>query len=321
MVHFRCPRCAAAIASDFSGARFDCVCGQTVARSNGVVSFVEKDAFYEGKFTVVRNRKPSLLKRALIRLSINESENRTWREGFARVREALGSKPLTILNIGAGGGEGGLKELGYVVSVDLSLESLYGAKEVSDLCVQADATKLPFSDAQFDLVFSSHFLGHLPLAIKQEAVEELYRVTKPGGFSLHSAETDADNFVFRKAKQFPELYQKNFVDMYGHYGLELPEETFARFRKVGFVPLFERPDYCVGVVRPSNSYKIFFGDPEYRKQSWVFRVLHRLSALFSRGQLQHVTNVLLRPFTFVNRFFGPNSTDSVKLLYRKRLEA
>lgn len=48
---------------------------------------------------------------------------------------------------------------------------------------QANAVKLPFDDNQFDIVLNEAMLTMLPIAIKEKALREYYRVLKPGGVS------------------------------------------------------------------------------------------------------------------------------------------
>jgi len=51
--------------------------------------------------------------------------------------------------------------------------------------VQADATKLPFPDQSFDLVYSSMFLHELPLRDIKAVFAEARRLLRPGGLMLH----------------------------------------------------------------------------------------------------------------------------------------
>src|SRR3989344_1294041 len=44
-----------------------------------------------------------------------------------------------------------------------------------------DATKIPFKDNKFDIVFSYHLLWHLPLENQKKIVKEMVRVCKNGG--------------------------------------------------------------------------------------------------------------------------------------------
>ena len=112
------------------------------------------------------------------------------------------------LNVGSGGGHSFLNKIGIVSSVYLSVASLSQAWNVFYYFYQADVIDLPFENGSLDLVFSSHLLGHVPLEQKQLAINEIYRVTKKGGFSLHSVECEANNYVYRKAKECQELYKK-----------------------------------------------------------------------------------------------------------------
>jgi hypothetical protein len=107
--------------------------------------------------------------------------------------------------------------------------------------------------------------------------------------------------------------------MYGHHGLEPPSACKRRFREQGFVPMIERSDYCKGVVRPPDSYKVFFGAPGYRRAHPLFAVLAAGSALCSSNILaRSLAGIALYSLTAINRLWGPDGVDSVKLLYRKR---
>jgi len=298
-----------------------CSCGRTTPYARGIYRFVGTDEFYEGRFTGTcqNHRLMDRLTRLVRFVSIDGSEDRMWRRSTRYLhRHYPRGQRLEILDIGAGGGHAFLTSLGPVTGIDVSFESLLKAQSIYDICCQADARHLPFADESFDLVYSSHLLGHIPLQDKQPVVNEIYRVTRRGGFSLHSAECEADNVVYRKAKQYPALYRKYFEDMYGHYGLEYPSLCMKRFRLAGFAPVYERPDYCKGVIRPANSYKIFFGDKEIRSKEPLFGLLALASRALSCCQtLRVVADVVLYPVALVNAINGPDAVDSVKLLYRK----
>ncbi|MBP2299377.1 glycosyltransferase [Azospirillum picis] len=93
------------------------------------------------------------------------------------------SPRLRILDVGGGYGRitGPFAERHDVTLVDISHEMLNEAKErFPALTVQqADARKLPFPDASFDLVIAMDLLCHLPDL--EAGVRELRRVVKPGG--------------------------------------------------------------------------------------------------------------------------------------------
>lgn len=299
-----------------------CECGREIPHSSGIYRFVKNDNFYEGKFTAT-NQSQNMLNKLFSFivgwLSIDGNEERMWKRSKRFIKsQYMGEQQLEILNIGAGGGHEFLNHLGLVTAIDLSLKSLLTAQKIYDFCYQANATELPFSDNAFDLVFSAHLLGHIPLNEKQKVIREIYRVTKPGGLSLHSAECEANNFFYKRAKRYPDLYKKYFKDMYGHYGLEYPSQCKKRFRDESFVPIFEISDYCKGVIRPIGSFKVFFGNGEYKEKDVILNLLASISELLSSNKLfMIITNILLYPCTVFNYFLGRDGVDSVKLLYRK----
>jgi SAM-dependent methyltransferase len=78
-------------------------------------------------------------------------------------RSYLGGKDnLLILDVACGYGRKLFTEYGRVIGLDIVLEPLYGASELYDLCVHADAFLIPFPNEYFDYVVSSDFLGHIP---------------------------------------------------------------------------------------------------------------------------------------------------------------
>jgi ubiquinone/menaquinone biosynthesis C-methylase UbiE len=267
-----CKRSIPLVAEQGSG-QYSCDCGTVIPYNHGILQFAQEDAFYEGKFVETHQQSNALQKLTLtiLRLiSIDGNEERMWRKSVAFIRKNTERKQLQVLNIGSGGGHGFLNDLGSVTAIDLSLKSLLNAQAIYDFCYQADARQIPFPDESFDLVFSSHLLGHIPLEQKQDVIKEIYRVTKAGGFSLHSAECEADNALYERAKRYPDLYRKYFQDIYGHYGLEYPSVCKKRFRNESFEPIFETSDYCKGMIRAANSYKIFFGAEEFREKDRMF---------------------------------------------------
>lgn len=90
-----------------------------------------------------------------------------------------------ILDIGAGNGryEDALAQRrhhGPVYAVDLSAGMLRAAaRRVSCAMVVADAQRLPFAKASFDVALAMHMLYHVP--DRSAAFDELRRVVRPGG--------------------------------------------------------------------------------------------------------------------------------------------
>jgi len=310
------------LVENYKTGEYVCECGKVISYKHGVYQFVQENEFYEGKFVKTHKVSTFFKKLELLILrffSIDGNEERFWNKSSRHIKKHVENSSLQILNIGAGGGHDFLNKLGSVTAIDLSLISLINAQNIYDLCYQADAREMPFPDGSFDIVFSSHLLGHIPLEYKQQVIKEIHRVTKVGGFSLHSAECEADNIVYTRAKRYPTLYKKYFQDMFGHYGLEYPSICKKRFRDELFEPIYEISDYCKGLVRPANSYNVFFGTKEFKEKELIFKALSLMSfALSFNKYVSVLSGILLYPFTILNRLLGPDSVDSIKLLYRKK---
>ncbi|MEW2029291.1 bifunctional 2-polyprenyl-6-hydroxyphenol methylase/3-demethylubiquinol 3-O-methyltransferase UbiG [Streptomyces roseifaciens] len=94
-----------------------------------------------------------------------------------------GSEPPRLLDVACGGGLFGphLADKGYrVFGVDLSAMALREARQHGyDAVFRADITRLPFTDASFDVVTAGQCLEHVPEPFV--VVSELCRVLRPGG--------------------------------------------------------------------------------------------------------------------------------------------
>jgi SAM-dependent methyltransferase len=103
---------------------------------------------------------------------------------LAAVRRLLGAEwhaARSVLDMPCGTGRflpGLAAEGRTLVAGDLSLPMLLAAGEASARRVRADATRLPFGDASFDLVLCMRFLFHVPPALQLEVLRELGRVTR-----------------------------------------------------------------------------------------------------------------------------------------------
>ena len=65
------------------------------------------------------------------------------------------------------------KSFGSYTTVDLNMPRVH---------VHADLTRLPFADGEFDVVYASHVLEHIPADMK--AISEIRRVLRRGGFAV-----------------------------------------------------------------------------------------------------------------------------------------
>lgn len=73
----------------------------------------------------------------------------------------------------------------------------------------SDASKLPFKDESFDVVFSFHLLWHLPKGEQEKIIVEMRRVTESGGLIIFDILNR--NFIWEKMKR---LFGKESEDFY-----------------------------------------------------------------------------------------------------------
>ncbi|MBI2303164.1 MAG: methyltransferase domain-containing protein [Chloroflexi bacterium] len=179
-----------------------------------------------------------------------------------------------VLDLGCGGGWRFFTCLGSVVGVDISPLSLQGARQVYPQVVAAHLGHLPFADDSFDVVVSLDVLGHIPQEEKERVLQEIYRVLRPGGRTLHYIETEGDDPLTRWAKGYPPLYRRHLILPEGHVGLEAPRQAIRRFRKLGLRPRREVPAYkmFLYVQRWAQCF-----DNEYAQKSPLLRAAVALS--------------------------------------------
>lgn len=98
--------------------------------------------------------------------------------------------------------------------------------------VKANICNLPFKDDSFDVVLCNHVLEHIPDDTK--AMNELYRVLKPGGMAvlqipqdLNRAVTFEDDTITDKKERARIFGQYDHVRIYGR-------DYFDKLRTVGF---------------------------------------------------------------------------------------
>lgn len=123
--------------------------------------------------------------------------------------------------------------------------------------VKADITNLPFEDGSFDVVFCNHVLEHIPDDTK--AMQELYRVLKPGGFGifqipqdLHREITFEDDTITDPKERARIFGQYDHVRVYGR-------DYFDKLRSTGFT--VEEVDYTKKISpQLSEKYRLMQGE-------------------------------------------------------------
>ncbi|WP_179321246.1 class I SAM-dependent methyltransferase [Winogradskyella helgolandensis] len=98
--------------------------------------------------------------------------------------------------------------------------------------VKADICDLPFEDNSYDVILCNHVLEHIPDDTK--AMQELYRVMKPGGYGifqipqeLDRAVTFEDDSITDKDERAKIFGQYDHVRVYGR-------DYFDKLRSIGF---------------------------------------------------------------------------------------
>ncbi len=254
-----CPQCRAGLAPEPEALKCP-GCGCSVPVRNGIPSFCEADPFYEDYVGhhVPHHRNPKGLKGAILRWLPYWS----WREWrFWRRYVPRGG---WLLDLGcARGREIFVERAGHCVGVDTAVKALAECAGYYQLVVQSRLNPLPFESGAFDCVVTSHVIGHIPEQEKEAVLGEISRVLRPGGRSVNVIETDSLHPLVQLAKQWPDLYQRHFIEPDGHVGLELPSAVLRRFERHGL-----RPKACwkleAGPLHPRQWLKHF--DNEYAER-------------------------------------------------------
>ena len=99
--------------------------------------------------------------------------------------------------------------------------------------VKADICNLPFEDNSYDIILCNHVLEHIPDDTK--AMQELYRVMKPGGYGIFQIPQDLtrqttfeDNTITDKKERAEIFGQYDHVRVYGY-------DYFNKLRDIGFM--------------------------------------------------------------------------------------
>jgi len=164
--------------------------------------------------------------------------NHWWFRGrraiFLAALDRLAVRGSTILDCGCGAGSNlDVLRARYpdaaIYGIDIEREPLEFLREERSLPVnQADAARLPFLPASFDLVAALDAIEHVE--DDERALAELYRVCKPGGTLLLSVPA------------FPFLWGN--IDEVGHH--------YRRYRRAPLVAQVERVGFEIRFVRFFN---------------------------------------------------------------------
>ena len=123
--------------------------------------------------------------------------------------------------------------------------------------VKADICDLPFKDESFDFILCNHVLEHIPN--DKKAMEELYRILRPGGTAilqipqeLDRAETFQDDSITDPEERAKIFGQYDHVRVYGR-------DYFNKLRAIGFK--VEEADYTAKLTEDEiQKYRLAKGE-------------------------------------------------------------
>ena len=123
--------------------------------------------------------------------------------------------------------------------------------------IKADICDLPFEDNSYDVILCNHVLEHIPDDTK--AMQELFRVMKPGGYGIFQIPQDLnrevtfeDNTITDKAERAKIFGQYDHVRVYGR-------DYFEKLRSIGFK--VKEVDYSASLPEASiNKFRLAKGE-------------------------------------------------------------
>jgi SAM-dependent methyltransferase len=129
----------------------------------------------------------------VLRETHDAEQRHFWYRGFRRfvhplLAVAAGAGPVRLLDAGCGTGANLalLSEFGQAWGFDLTLSGLVLGRARGAQVACATAAQMPFADGAFDVVTSFDVLYCLEEGTERVAVEEMFRVLRPGGAVLIS---------------------------------------------------------------------------------------------------------------------------------------
>lgn len=176
---------------------------------------IDPRAFYSGKFAGSAGRHDVLLE------PCNSYDIEFDRARFL----AEHVKGPAILDIGCGTAPyaGTIRNAArprHLVGIDLDPECVRIAKTVYDDAFRFElGQRLPFADGYFNSIFSCDVFGHIEFRHKDAVIEELHRITAPGGCSAHIIECGYLDYHAMKPGD-PGDPISTYVRMEGHIGVE-----------------------------------------------------------------------------------------------------
>jgi SAM-dependent methyltransferase len=223
-----------------------------------------------------------------------------------------------LLDLGCGRGrELFVERAQQAVGFDVSLRFIRDCSSRYDVVAQGSLPRLPFRPAIFDVVVSSHLLGHILPQDKDELVAEIGRVLRPGGLTAHVIETNSEHAMVQAAKMTPEAYRRQFVEQDGHVGLETAGTVLRRFEAQGFRL---RTLLLVDAIIPSlQNFRKYFDHPGLADvpRAGLLRRLDRLTASSPLFNLAYEISMGVFHRSLEQRLGKPNDAQFILVAFDK----
>ncbi len=203
-----------------------------------------------------------------------------------------------ILDVGCGGGRPILTCLGDVTGLEPVRYLADQARSVYKKVTCCQAQWMPFGDRQFDAVVSTDIFGHIPTNAKDDVINEMFRVLKPGGITLHVAEIDSTGWMARIAKREPEPYHENWIEAPDHRYLESADDLIERFDEAGFTIQSLSP--VQGIIPVVGALTAGFKD--HRKLPPWLAMAVIIDSWFTSEVAKEIGDILITPVALFNRF-------------------
>ncbi len=143
---------------------------------------------------------------------------------FQQRTDLLDGKPKKMLHVAPE------RQLGHLFERQPHIDYLSGDLLNERSMVKMDITDIQFPDEQFDVIYCSHVLEHVPE--DRRAMREFYRVLKPGGWAILQVPIGADTTyedptITSPEERFRVFGQADHVRIYGpDYADRLKESDF-----------------------------------------------------------------------------------------------
>jgi ubiquinone/menaquinone biosynthesis C-methylase UbiE len=270
-----CPNCHTnLIAQDES---YDCpFCLERYLIQDGVVRFVQQDPFYEDRYPPKPiNFSPNLEKWTGQFILYLIGMHYFW---FINKYVPPGSQ---ILDLAGGAGMVFLAKNYKTLGLDISFSSLVEMSKIYEVSLQCGAARMPIPNGVLDAVVSRFFLEHVPPGEKEIVLQECWRVLKPGGWLIILQDCECKNPLWLWAKRDKEIFQRNFIDRDGHYGLLYPSQNLTLLEKTGFRIVNKYASNKTFLVTPS----MFEWMQDYRQNGWMENLLLGFASLSNKYRL------------------------------------